>query len=162
FDCVFLCDVPFFGAAEVKRLEAHVRRGGAVVFSLGNNVKDLAAYNDALYRGGAGLLPAKLMKKQDATDGYQYQFAIHPQADREPPLKVFQEAGARQKLLDCRFRQFIQTEVAAKAGVRKVLGFAPVAPPGRDGTGLVRATAPPGGPALLEWNPPAGKDSPRA
>src|SRR5262249_18513984 len=61
FDCVFLCDVPSFGTSEIKRLEAHVRRGGAAVFSLGNNVKDLAAYNDALYRGGAGLLPAKLM-----------------------------------------------------------------------------------------------------
>jgi hypothetical protein len=160
FDCVFLCDVPSFGAAEVKRLEAHVRRGGAVVFSLGNNVKDLAAYNDALYRGGAGLLPAKLMRKQDATDGYQYQFAIDPEADREPPLKVFQEAGARERLLACRFRQFIQTEVAPKAGVRKVLAFAPVALPGRDGAGLSRATPPPGGPAILEWNPPAGKDSP--
>ena len=57
YDAVFLCDVPRFSPAEVRRLESHVRRGGAVVFCLGGRV-DLGAYNDALYRDGNGLLPA--------------------------------------------------------------------------------------------------------
>ncbi len=35
YDCVFLCDVPRFSLAEVRRLENHVRRGGSVVFCLG-------------------------------------------------------------------------------------------------------------------------------
>ena len=35
YDCVFLCDVARLGAAEVRRLEAHLRRGGGVVFCLG-------------------------------------------------------------------------------------------------------------------------------
>src|SRR5262249_5615200 len=45
YDCVFLCDVPRFSPAEVRRLEAHVRRGGSAVFCLGNQV-DLKEYND--------------------------------------------------------------------------------------------------------------------
>ena len=59
YDCVFLCDVPRFGLAEVRRLENHVRRGGSVVFCLGPNV-DRASYNDMLYSAGKGLLPARL------------------------------------------------------------------------------------------------------
>jgi hypothetical protein len=159
FDCVFLCDVPRFSAAEVARLESHVRRGGGVVFCMGDNV-DLGSYNEAFYRGGSGLLPAQLKKKEEATKGYFYQFLVSADAERDPPLKAFQEAGARERLLASRFRQFIQTEPATKGGARKILSFTPVALPGKTEAGLTRAAPPTGGPALIEWNPPAGKDTP--
>jgi hypothetical protein len=155
FDCVFLCDVPRLSLAEVRRLEGHVRRGGSVVFCMGDRV-DLGSYNEMLYREGKGLLPARLLGKQQATPGYQYQLAIDADADREDPLKPFRGTAARERLLAARFGEFVQAEPAPRAGPRKVLNFAAVAVPGREAA--TKTTPPPGGPAILEWRPPAGKE----
>jgi hypothetical protein len=159
YDCVFLCDVPRLSPAEVRRLENHVRRGGSAIFCMGDRV-DLGSYNEMLYRDGKGLLPARLVGKQQATPGWQYQLAIDPDADREDPLKPFRSAGARERLLAPRFRAFVQTEPAPRAGPRKVLGFVPVAVPGRE-TVAARTAPPPGGPAILEWRPPASRERER-
>jgi hypothetical protein len=154
FDCVFLCDVPRLSLGEARRLDRHVRRGGGVVITLGDQI-DLGAYNEVLFRDGTGLLPARLMGRQKATPGYTYGLAIDPEADREDPLKPFRDAGARERLLEPRFQQFIQVESAPRAGPRKVMGFIPVTIPGAR---IVKSTPPPGGPAILEWHPPAGKE----
>jgi hypothetical protein len=157
FDCVFLCDVPRFSLAEVRRLENHVRRGGSVIFCMGDRV-DLGSYNEMLYRDGKGLLPARLVGKQQATPGWHYQLALDPDADREDPLKPFRSAAAREILLLPRFRAFVQTEPAPRAGPRRVLGFVPVAIPGR-GSAAAKTAPPPGGAAILEWHPPVGQVS---
>jgi hypothetical protein len=149
YDCVFLCDVPRFSLAEVRRLENHVRRGGSVVFCLGPNV-DLASYNDLLYRDGKGLLPARLTDYAKANSGYEFQLAMDADADREDPLKPFRSESAREYLLAARFRQFIQTEPAPHASPRRILSFVPVAIPGQP-----KASPLSGGPALLDWRPPA-------
>ncbi|MGH7172951.1 MAG: VWA domain-containing protein, partial [Gemmataceae bacterium] len=153
YDCVFLCDVPRFSLAEVRRLENHVRRGGSVVFCLGPNV-DRTSYNDMLYRDGKGLLPARLGDYAKANRGYDFQLAMDADADREDPLKPFRGESARELLLAARFRQFIQTEPVSRAGPRRVLSFEPVAIPGQ-----AKASPLSGGPAILEWRPPAGKES---
>ncbi|HTU89070.1 MAG TPA: BatA domain-containing protein, partial [Gemmataceae bacterium] len=150
YDCVFLCDVPRFSLAEVRRLENHVRRGGSVVFCLGPNV-DLASYNDMLYRDGKGLLPARLADYAKANGGYDFQLAMDADADREDPLKPFRSESAREFLLAARFRQFVHTEPAPRASPRRVLSFVPVAIPGQ-----AKATPLSGGPAILDWRPPAG------
>jgi hypothetical protein len=152
YDCVFLCDVPRFSLAEVRRLENHVRRGGSAVFCLGPNV-DLAAYNDVLYRDGKGLLPARLIDYAKANSGYEFQLAIDPDADREDPLKPFRSESAHEYLLASRFRQFVLTEPVLRAGPRRVLSFVPVAIPGKP-----KASPLSGGPGILEWRPPAGKE----
>lgn len=149
YDCVFLCDVPRFSRAEVRRLENHVRRGGSAVFCLGPNV-DLGSYNDMLYRDGKGVLPARLIDYAKANSGYNFQLAMDTDADREDPLKPFRSDSAREYLLAARFRQFVQTEPAARAGPRRVLSFVPAAIPGRP-----KASPLSGGPALLDWRPPA-------
>jgi uncharacterized membrane protein len=159
YDCVFVCDVPRFSPAEVRRLEAHVRRGGSVIFCMGDHV-DIGSYNEMLYRDGKGLLPARLVSKQSASADYSYQFALDADADREDPLTPFRGAAARERLLACRFRQFIQVEPAPRSGPRKVLSFVPVAIPSRDAAS--RSTPPPGGPAILEWHPPVPPDAPNA
>ncbi|HWG43502.1 MAG TPA: VWA domain-containing protein [Gemmataceae bacterium] len=160
YDCVFLCDVPRFSLAEVRRLESHVRRGGSVVFCLGPQV-DRGSYNDMLYRDGKGLLPARLTDYVQANGRYNFQLAMDPDADREDPLKPFRSEEAREYLLASRFREFIQTEPAARAGPRRILSFVPVPIPGATKTqrgGAAQASIPPGGPAILEWRPPAGKE----
>lgn len=155
YDCVFLCDVPRFSLAEVRRLENHVRRGGSAVFCLGPNV-DLAAYNDVLYRDGKGLLPARLIDYAKANSGYEFQLTMDADADREDPLKPFRSESAREYLLAARFRQFIQTEPVSHAGPRRVLSFTPVAIPGQPKT-----SPPSGGPAILDWRPPASPQAER-
>jgi hypothetical protein len=60
FDSVWLCNVPSPPPSVAAKLEGYAAGGGGVVLFLGNQV-DPAAYNDALYRGGAGLLPGPLI-----------------------------------------------------------------------------------------------------
>ncbi len=154
YDAVFLCDVPRLNPAEVRRLEAHVRRGGAVIVGMGEQV-DLGAYNDTLYRDGHGLLPARLISKESA-DGYVFQLTMDPEADRVDPLCVFQDDAARERLLAPHFKKFVKSEPArAVRGIvpRKVLGFTPIALPVKRGT-AAPSSPPPSGPAVLEWQPP--------
>jgi hypothetical protein len=146
----------------VRRLEAHVRRGGSVVFCLGPNV-DLGAYNDSLFRRGDGLLPARLLSRESAPRGYAYQFILDPDAEKADPLKPFQSAAARERLLAPHFSEFVLAEPASggRAGItpRKILSFLAIPLPGQAGRAAPRTT---GGPAILEWQPPLtppeGKD----
>jgi hypothetical protein len=156
YDCVFLCDVPRFSLAEVRRLENHVRRGGSVVFCLGPNV-DLGSYNDMLYRDGKGLLPARLVDREKANSRYNFQLAMDADADREAPLKPFRSDAAREFLLASRFREFIQTEPAPRASPRRILSFVPVAipSPSKKAPASTQPSIPRGGAAILEWRPPS-------
>jgi Aerotolerance regulator N-terminal/von Willebrand factor type A domain len=158
YDCVFLCDVPTFSAAEVKRLESHLRRGGGVVFCLGSQVQT-GEYNRLLYKSGAGLLPAPLVGVQGATNAFNYQFAIDPDAEREPPLKAFRASTDRARLLEPRFNKFVMTgEPTTGVKPRKVLGFSPILIPGRENSPGAKQP-PPAGPAILEWNPPTPREA---
>ena len=105
--------MPRFTEAEAHRLLTHVRRGGGVVVSVGGRV-DLAAYNDVLFRGGAGLLPARLVEKQSDNEDYSYQFMVEPALEREPAFKAFTDSRPREMLLAAHFRQFLKVEPAVK------------------------------------------------
>lgn len=154
FDCVFLCDVPSISLGEARRLEGHVRRGGGVVFCLGEQVQP-GEYNRILYRGGNGLLPAPLIGRQSASDLFNYQFAMEEGADKEAPLKAFRGATDRSALLAARFRRFYQLgEPTGPVKPRRLLSFTPAAIPGREPKATDSKAPPAGGSALLEWNPP--------
>jgi hypothetical protein len=158
YDCVFVCDLPALSASEVKRLENHVRRGGGVVFCLGPQVQT-GEYNRLLYKGGTGLLPAPLVGVQGKTKAFDYQLAIDADAEREPPLRAFRAATDRARLLEPRFNTFVMTgEPAAGVKPRKILGFTPVLIPGREKDPGAKQP-PPGGAAVLEWNPPSPKEA---
>jgi len=163
FDAVCLCDVPSVSAKSVERLEAHVRRGGAVVISLGDKVVDFKAINDSLYKDGKGILPVELVKKEVATPPYALQLQMARDADRLDPLKLFQVDAARERLLQPLFSTFVQTKPAkAVQGElpRTILAFAPYTPPGRPAP--MRVKPPVGGAAMIEWRPPLpGKSEPR-
>ena len=73
YDCVFLCDVPRLTPAEVRRLETHLRRGGGVVFCLGDQV-DLGSLQRLLYRNGKGILPARLVGSKQAAGDRTFSF----------------------------------------------------------------------------------------
>src|SRR5262249_17393275 len=119
-DCVFLCDVPHISMVEARRLEAHVRSGGGVVLFLGSNC-DLGAYNETLYRSGAGLLPARLLGKQESPDQFHFQFSLEGKSELDPPLDAFVDERDRASLLQARFHTYVRTELAKAGRPRKVL-----------------------------------------
>ncbi len=162
FDCVFFCGVPSFTPAEVRRIELHLRRGGGVVFALGDKI-DLGAYNELLYKNGNGILPARLVKEQPRPSNAYFHFSIDDKEYRQPPLDAFVTYGDRLSLTSARFRQYVSTELAPRGQPRKVLAFMPEANQGR-GPGVAEAgRLPHGEAALVEWQPPlpaAEKGSP--
>lgn len=154
YDCVFLCDVPAVSLAEARRLEGHVRRGGGLVICLGDQIQ-AGEYNRVLYRGGNGLLPVPLVARQSATEIFSYQLAFEEGADRAAPLKAFRAVNDRTALLAARFRRFYQLgEPGGAYKPHRLLSYVPIAVPGREPKPTDSKAPPPGGIALLEWNPP--------
>src|SRR5437660_684518 len=158
YDCVFLCDVPRFGAGEVRRLETHLRRGGGVVFCLGPRV-DLEAYNRLVYRNGDGILPARLIGAQQAPEKRFFNFFAEEKSYHEPPLDAFAGERDRLSLLGARFSQYVRAELAPRGRPRKLLSFMPE-------TSMASTAAmergndkplPIGDPALVEWTRYRGK-----
>ena len=176
YDCVFLCDVPLFTDGEAHRLLNHVRRGGGVVFVAGDRV-DLKEYNATLSPSGVGLLPVRLVEKQNDNNTYTYQLTPESDLAAEPAFKPFTDSRPREMLQAAHFHTFLRVEPAveepppaatgapAKAPPRKtasvhtLLSFTPVPLPGKNPDADPKAVRPPGGPAVLEWRPPAGKDA---
>lgn len=139
-DCVFLCDVARLNESKIKRLEAFLKRGGGVVFTLGGEV-DVEAYNRLLDRGGEGILPANLIKIERANAEQVFNLAADDEAFKLPPLAAFADDNDRATLLSARFRQYMKVEPHAKSAARKILSF--LSPSAGNGVGL--------DPAVLEW-----------
>jgi hypothetical protein len=152
FACVFLCDVPRLSVAEVRRLDAHLNRGGGVVVCLGPQA-DLEGYNRLLYRGGEGWLPAHLVERQEAPPGRAFSFQAEEAEYRLPPLEAFAADEHRHSLGAARVRQYVRVEVPPRGRTRRILSFVPnpvvgspaSPPPG----GAASAFMPSGDPAVL-------------
>ncbi len=128
-DCVVLCNVPPLGPREVQRLEQHLRRGGGVLFFLGDQV-DLAAYNQLLHRDGQGLLPVELLSRESAPPSDARQaFMFDPLGYRHPLAHEFGER-TETGLLSARFRQYLRVRVPPDAGASVALNFVPESLPG--------------------------------
>lgn len=163
YDCVFLCDVARLGTGEVRRLEAHLERGGGVVFCLGPRV-DLEAYNRIVYRNGEGILPARLLAVQPALERDTFHLSGDDKSFRESPLDAFASERDRASLLGARFRQYVRTEPPAKGRARKILSFVPETDvsPGRPtpaalGRPAGSGSVPSGDAALVEWSKRRGR-----
>jgi len=157
YDCVFLCDVAQLGTGELRRLETHLRRGGGVVISVGDQVADhLDTYNRLLYKDGRGLLPAKLIKKVQAPADHSFILQGSEDSFAEPPLKAFADDADRTSLRSARFRQYLQAKPAADVKARTILSFTPELQP--LSKGILDKDLPTNDPALIEWNPPLPPD----
>jgi hypothetical protein len=160
YDCVFLCDLPSVTLLEAKRLERHIRRGGGLVICLGPQVQP-GEYNRTMYRQEnnpvPALLPASIvsLQKIEGDAPFQFRFALEGDSDRVPPINAFRAANDQASLLTPRFRSFFQTrEVGNAPKGRHVLSFEPEVIPGKEKL-AGNFQRPPGGPAILEWNPPS-------
>ena len=152
YDCVFFCDVARLDAAEIRRVELHLRRGGGVVFCLGPRA-DLESYNRLLYRNGEGLLPARLLGIQEAPEKRVFNFFGEEKAFHEAPLEAFAGERDRISLLGTRFRQYVRAELPSRNRARKILSFMPEAATASSATPETAngKPLPIGDPALVEW-----------
>ena len=174
YDCVFLCDVPQVTDDEARRLLDHVRRGGGVVFVMGDRV-DLKAYNTTLSPAGVGLLPVLLKEKQTQNSLYSFQLAPEPDFAAEPVFKAFTDSRPRELLQAIDVNAFVRVEPAPEpaapgsaakaagktASSRTLLTLQPTLLPGKAADPSGKVAAPPAGPAIVAWNPTAGKDAAR-
>jgi hypothetical protein len=152
-DCIYWCDVGQFGSPDLRRMETHVRRGGGLVFTMGDKaLENLDAYNRLLHKEGTGLLPAKLNKKINAVpDQHFYVAPDDPEkAFLELPLRAFKDERYKTSLNHVRFHQYVQANPTPQARIVLKYQVEQLAAdkPAKD-------DAPVGGdPAMLEWNPP--------
>ncbi|MFN0056477.1 MAG: BatA domain-containing protein [Planctomycetales bacterium] len=89
YDCVFFCDVPLFTDREARLIETYLRGGGGVVWCLGGQVAS-DNYNQALYRDGAGILPARLEEVRGDPVQRPESFGFDPGEFTHPLINVFQ------------------------------------------------------------------------
>jgi uncharacterized membrane protein len=147
YDCIFLADVGQLGAPEVRRLEAHLHRGGGLVISCGDNVADqIEQYNRLLYKDAKGLMPAKLLGLERAPREHYFYLQASEKAFELPPLLAFAGERERRTLQTPLFRQYVRARGAADARARTILTFMPDPDAPK--------SLPVDDPALLEWNPP--------
>ncbi len=154
YDCVFICDMARLSAAEVRRLETHLQRGGGVVFCLGPQV-DIGEYNRLLYRNGEGILPARLVGHKG---GVKQVFSLYADEDnyKRPPLEAFIGDNDRISLTNARFREYVKVELPPGGKARTLLSFRPgpvlASDKGTAATVSPADTPPAGDPALVAWS----------
>lgn len=159
YDLIVLADVGQFGPGDMRRIDAHVRRGGGLLVALGDKALDnLDAYNRLLYKGEQGLLPAQLFKKVVAPA--EHFFSLHAQESQflELPLRAFKLDEDRVSLKTGRFRTYVEAKPAPDAKVRTIVTFMPELAVGAKVE--FDKSLPTTDPAILEWNPPLGKQEP--
>jgi uncharacterized membrane protein len=152
FDVVALCNVPPLGNEELRLLAEFVRRGGGLVWFLGD-MADVAAYQTMLAGDLAGLLPATMV--QPAAWGA---YTIDPLEFAHPILDPFR-GQQDTTLARTPIQRYVQLAVQPASGSQVVLRIAETGDPllveGRFGLGRVAAFATDGSLASID---PATKE----
>src|SRR5262249_10330180 len=90
-----LADVPRLTDAQRRAVERSRRDGGGVLVALGPRVEaQRAFYNDELFRGGQGWLPARLDRIEGELTRPELAAAVETQELRHPVLARFRGANA--------------------------------------------------------------------
>jgi hypothetical protein len=121
FDCVFVCNVPQFTQREAELLDGYVRRGGGLVWCLGDQVR-IENYNERLYRGGEGVLPARLQDRVGDAGTRTDPFEFDP-ASYEHPIVGAYAGNPDAGLTSTRTYAYIQARIADGSTTRAALKF---------------------------------------
>lgn len=97
---------------QVEKLETYVRRGGGLLLFLGPQV-DRAIYNEKLWKGGKGLLPAPIAKTVTIADEDRY-FSLAAETFSHPVLKPFAPPDMRPYFGEARFTGYMKLDVPEK------------------------------------------------
>jgi hypothetical protein len=115
YDCIFLCNVAQFTSSEARLLEGVLKRGGGLVFFLGDQVQSDRYNRELTGEQGTRILPARLGEQVSET---RYQF--DPLEYRHPLLKVFQgreQSGLLTTLVYKYFRLVVDPESKARVAL---------------------------------------------
>ena len=93
YQLVALCNIGQWTEAEVRLIENYVRRGGGALIFLGDAI-DPDGYNEALYRDGQGLLPARIGARVGDPVSKNDVFHLDPLEYEHPVVKPFKGAPA--------------------------------------------------------------------
>ena len=126
YDCVFLCDVPTITLGEAERLDAHLRRGGSVVISLGPNAAhNIDEYNRVLFDEGKGLLPGKLLGVKQAEGHDWFSLFADEEAFKLPPLSACRDERERAALTLPQFHEYVRLQAPINGPARRIFSFRP-------------------------------------
>lgn len=127
FDCIFLCDVPALSVVEAERLDAHLRRGGSVVLSLGPNAaQNIDAYNRVLFDDGKGILPGKLLGARKAEGTNWFSLFADKEAVEQRPLSAYRDNEERAALTLPQFHQYVRIDAPTNGVARRIFSFQPM------------------------------------
>ncbi|HTI49874.1 MAG TPA: BatA domain-containing protein, partial [Planctomycetaceae bacterium] len=121
YDCIFFCDVRLFTDREARVIETYLRGGGGVVWCLGDNVLS-ENYNQTLFRGGEGILPARLGDRRGDPERREQTFAFSAGEFSHPLVNAFQgnpDAG----LETTQSFAYMETQVPENTNARVALRF---------------------------------------
>jgi hypothetical protein len=117
YDCIFLCNVAQFTANEARVLEGFLKRGGGLVFFLGDRVLADRYNRELTGEQGARILPAQLKELVS-----EAQYHIDPLGYRHPLVRAFQgreQAG----LLTTPVYKYFRLALAPQSKARVALAF---------------------------------------
>ncbi len=119
YDCVFLCNVAQFTASEARVLDGVLKRGGGLVFFLGDQVLADRYNRELAGEQEVRVLPARL---GEVVAEPQYHFRFDPLDYRHPLVQVFQ--GREQSgLLSTPVYKYFQLQVDPKSQRRSRVGL---------------------------------------
>jgi hypothetical protein len=88
-----LADVPHLTPLQQKSIAQFLARGGSVLVMPGRRVRDGALYNEQLFEGGKGWLPARLEKVAGSTQQPERASAPDVKGSHHPALELFRSKG---------------------------------------------------------------------
>lgn len=120
FDCIILCNVRMFTEREAEILQTYLQGGGGVIWCLGDQVQG-DNYNQVLYRGGKGILPARLENRQGNPTDRTTAFTFVPEDFQHPIINAFQgnpDAGLETTRTVAYIRAVTEPKSAANVALR--------------------------------------------
>jgi hypothetical protein len=117
YDCVFLCNVAQFTSSEARLLEGVLRRGGGLVFFLGDQVLSERYNRELTGEQGTRILPARLAALVSET-----QYYFDPLNYQHPLMKVF-EGREQSGLLNTPVYKHFRLVVDPESKARVALAF---------------------------------------
>jgi hypothetical protein len=92
---LLLADVPHLTPVQQAAVEQFLQQGGSVLVMFGRRIGDPASYNQQLFRGGQGWLPAELERVTVRADAPEQAAGLAIQEAQHPALAAFHKsAGA--------------------------------------------------------------------
>lgn len=126
YDCVVVCDVSVITPQEARVFESYVQAGGGVVWCVGGRVQP-ETWNQALYRDGQGVLPARLGARRGDVVNKREVFEFDPGDYRHPIVNPF-EGNPDAGLTTTQTFAYLESEPNTAKGARVALRFDSGAP----------------------------------